>query len=117
VWVRVSTVSVFLLFFFFQAEDGIRDWSVTGVQTCDLPIWFVDVPLSAVLTARKPQLVTVLANVRDPGNAGTVMRTSDAAGADGESEGAPCSGGGRGGERGSGQGGEGGETWRERVHV
>src|SRR5438093_8514794 len=26
------------LFFFFQAEDGIRDWSVTGVQTCALPI-------------------------------------------------------------------------------
>src|SRR5258706_1530004 len=24
-------------FFFFQAEDGIRDWSVTGVQTCALP--------------------------------------------------------------------------------
>src|SRR5258706_956065 len=24
--------------FFFQAEDGIRDWSVTGVQTCALPI-------------------------------------------------------------------------------
>src|SRR3989339_1937784 len=23
---------------FFQAEDGIRDWSVTGVQTCALPI-------------------------------------------------------------------------------
>src|SRR5258706_9166947 len=28
-----------LLFFFFQAEDGIRDWSVTGVQTCALPIY------------------------------------------------------------------------------
>src|SRR5258706_1550795 len=28
-----------LFFFFFQAEDGIRDWSVTGVQTCALPIW------------------------------------------------------------------------------
>src|SRR5437762_4775472 len=28
----------FLLFFFFQAEDGIRDTSVTGVQTCALPI-------------------------------------------------------------------------------
>src|SRR5262249_60112519 len=28
------------VFFFFQAEDGIRDWSVTGVQTCALPIWF-----------------------------------------------------------------------------
>ena len=26
------------IFFFFQAEDGIRDWSVTGVQTCALPI-------------------------------------------------------------------------------
>src|SRR5438093_902071 len=25
-------------YFFFQAEDGIRDWSVTGVQTCALPI-------------------------------------------------------------------------------
>src|SRR5262249_59792563 len=24
--------------FFFQAEDGIRDWSVTGVQTCAIPI-------------------------------------------------------------------------------
>src|SRR5262249_57661918 len=24
--------------FFFEAEDGIRDWSVTGVQTCALPI-------------------------------------------------------------------------------
>src|SRR2546430_3671439 len=26
-------------FFFFQAEDGIRDLTVTGVQTCALPIW------------------------------------------------------------------------------
>ena len=25
-------------FFFFQAEDGIRDYDVTGVQTCALPI-------------------------------------------------------------------------------
>src|SRR5437762_4424278 len=33
-------VFVFLfLFFFFQAEDGIRDTSVTGVQTCALPIY------------------------------------------------------------------------------
>src|SRR6266568_8298164 len=28
----------FFLFFFFQAEDGIRDGTVTGVQTCALPI-------------------------------------------------------------------------------
>src|SRR2546427_4943855 len=27
------------LFFFFQAEDGIRDLTVTGVQTCALPIF------------------------------------------------------------------------------
>src|SRR6266536_3797779 len=27
------------VFFFFQAEDGIRDPLVTGVQTCALPIW------------------------------------------------------------------------------
>src|SRR5437870_13808094 len=28
-----------LCVFFFQAEDGIRDGHVTGVQTCALPIW------------------------------------------------------------------------------
>src|SRR5689334_23482850 len=28
----------FFFFFFFQAEDGIRDGTVTGVQTCALPI-------------------------------------------------------------------------------
>src|SRR2546429_9706784 len=28
-----------LFFFFFQAEDGIRDVAVTGVQTCALPIY------------------------------------------------------------------------------
>src|SRR5688500_19404859 len=27
------------MFFFFQAEDGIRDYKVTGVQTCALPIF------------------------------------------------------------------------------
>jgi RNA methyltransferase, TrmH family len=43
---------------------------------------FVDVPLAALAGAR-PRLVAVLANVRDPGNAGTVLRTADAAGADG----------------------------------
>src|SRR2546430_13724620 len=28
-----------VVFFFFQAEDGIRDLTVTGVQTCALPIY------------------------------------------------------------------------------
>src|SRR5438445_1399976 len=32
-------LSVCYFFFFFQAEDGIRDIGVTGVQTCALPIW------------------------------------------------------------------------------
>src|ERR1039457_7715817 len=35
--VRVLWLSFF--FFFFQAEDGIRDYKVTGVQTCALPIY------------------------------------------------------------------------------
>lgn len=43
---------------------------------------FIDVPL-AVLTGARPRLVAVLASVRDPGNAGTITRTADAAGADG----------------------------------
>src|SRR2546426_8608151 len=32
-------VVIILFFFFFQAEDGIRDYKVTGVQTCALPIF------------------------------------------------------------------------------
>src|SRR6185437_9390955 len=49
------------------------------LAVCD----FVDVPLAAVAAARPaPKLVALLANVRDPGNAGTVLRTADAAGAD-----------------------------------
>ena len=43
---------------------------------------FVDVPLARV-TASAPTLAVILANVRDPGNAGTVLRTADAAGAGG----------------------------------
>src|SRR2546428_6145866 len=36
---RFHETSCFLcIFFFFQAEDGIRDLIVTGVQTCALPI-------------------------------------------------------------------------------
>src|SRR5438046_5511299 len=34
-----GSVASFSTCFFFQAEDGIRDWSVTGVQTCALPIF------------------------------------------------------------------------------
>src|SRR5690606_39833787 len=34
----LAVVLSVILFFFFQAEDGIRDFHVTGVQTCALPI-------------------------------------------------------------------------------
>src|SRR2546427_9436922 len=33
------TIRLSYFFFFFQAEDGIRDLTVTGVQTCALPIY------------------------------------------------------------------------------
>src|SRR5256885_7523604 len=36
-------------FFFFQAEDGIRDYKVTGVQTCALPICSVAIAVAYVL--------------------------------------------------------------------
>src|SRR5437762_11254752 len=37
--VLVRSICVSAFCFFFQAEDGIRDTSVTGVQTCALPIF------------------------------------------------------------------------------
>src|SRR5260221_7698402 len=56
------------VFFFFQAEDGIRDHCVTGVQTCALPI-FTEMDLDEVL-ARRPQLALVdeLAHTNAPGS-------------------------------------------------
>src|SRR2546427_4523424 len=37
-FLRLYRTFEFLFVFFFQAEDGIRDLTVTGVQTCALPI-------------------------------------------------------------------------------
>src|SRR5436309_1577020 len=51
----------FLVFFFFQAEDGIRDFHVTGVQTCALPIWIMD--LAAGPTA---MAAWALGEIHDP---------------------------------------------------
>src|SRR5256885_5606094 len=42
-------------FFFFQAEDGIRDYKVTGVQTCALPI-SVRAPFTGVVIAKAAQV-------------------------------------------------------------
>jgi TrmH family RNA methyltransferase len=47
------------------------------VAVCRVPTVAIE-----VLLARRPRLVCVLAEVRDPGNAGTVLRGADAAGAD-----------------------------------
>src|SRR5690606_40971868 len=46
------------LIFFFQAEDGIRDFHVTGVQTCALPIYAE--PIEATASKRKATLKPVL---------------------------------------------------------
>src|SRR2546430_7816930 len=47
-WPGRTSLRMILCFFFFQAEDGIRDLTVTGVQTCALPIsalvYFVMLP-------------------------------------------------------------------------
>src|SRR2546422_2921330 len=54
-WIRftcdVLSITRFF-FFFFQAEDGIRDVAVTGVQTCALPI-YLDLALLKGLRERK----------------------------------------------------------------
>src|SRR2546430_10045860 len=48
-----ADVIIFSYFFFFQAEDGIRDLTVTGVQTCALPIsrWVVSTKAFSAMSA------------------------------------------------------------------
>src|SRR3989339_845726 len=38
-YLSITNASCLRFIYFFQAEDGIRDLIVTGVQTCALPIW------------------------------------------------------------------------------
>jgi RNA methyltransferase, TrmH family len=75
------------------AQQGIAVCGVSGEVMAELAqtvtpqgllavCRFIDVALAELIAAR-PRLVAVLANVRDPGNAGTVLRTADAAGAQG----------------------------------
>src|SRR5439155_12859574 len=44
---------LFQYFFFFQAEDGIRDGHVTGVQTCALPISAIHCDVNDVRVAQR----------------------------------------------------------------
>src|SRR5207249_8304808 len=58
-------------FFFFQAEDGIRDRNVTGVQTCALPIWAPQRPQALAPNLPRLQFVALVVLVpavldRDP---------------------------------------------------
>src|SRR5260370_5275094 len=57
-----------VLFFFFQAEDGIRDSSVTGVQTCALPIYSLFMRRGRVLliAAVATSVIGVLSCGREP---------------------------------------------------
>src|SRR2546426_6454098 len=68
-----------IFFFFFQAEDGIRDYKVTGVQTCALPILFVTaralleakdsvvaLPASAISYAPYGDSVFIVEDVKGP---------------------------------------------------
>src|SRR2546427_6353463 len=59
---RSIFVILMFFFFFFQAEDGIRDLTVTGVQTCALPIF---TPLAkGWITARARAVAGEAMNVR-----------------------------------------------------
>ncbi|QEU95570.1 TrmH family RNA methyltransferase [Streptomyces kanamyceticus] len=63
-------------------EDVVADISTTVTPQGLVGVCrFVDTPFEEILAAR-PKLVAVLAHVRDPGNAGTVLRCADAAGAE-----------------------------------
>src|SRR5690606_41033971 len=51
-------------FFFFQAEDGIRDFHVTGVQTCALPIYGTRGPPLRRSRSRSPEPPLLRATLR-----------------------------------------------------
>src|SRR2546423_14745051 len=64
---RSSGRCIIMIFFFFQAEDGIRDKLVTGVQTCALPTLSLADPAYTLRVGRRPfaQRRAVLAATRE----------------------------------------------------
>src|SRR5689334_23970328 len=60
----------FIFFFFFQAEDGIRDGTVTGVQTCALPIY-----AGVEITGRSRAGGETLTVTRDSSSEGITLRS------------------------------------------
>src|SRR2546430_10375300 len=67
---RMCAVVIWALFFF-QAEDGIRDLTVTGVQTCALPISAADFARTKRIYAKQVELVGLLHRAGVPILAGT----------------------------------------------
>src|SRR2546430_17713696 len=65
-------------FFFFQAEDGIRDLTVTGVQTCALPISLLDAQLRRVSIVATFVTLTLalLALGKGPAQSGFVLSST-----------------------------------------
>src|SRR2546429_3171626 len=67
------------IFFFFQAEDGIRDVAVTGVQTCALPIFDSSkrsgsMPAEPPRVALRPNLPAVEQSVRSRSDAPSLWK-------------------------------------------
>src|SRR5205807_7347674 len=62
--------------FFFQAEDGIRDYKVTGVQTCALPIYLLEDGLNVTIDL-KADSVEIEGAARDVARAEQVFSDYD----------------------------------------
>src|SRR5438034_9815901 len=62
----MSSIFVSFFVFFFQAEDGIRDHCVTGVQTCALPIFKKELAIALKYYAGRP-VIERLERVSKPG--------------------------------------------------
>src|SRR5437773_3624240 len=69
-----------MILFFFQAEDGIRDRDVTGVQTCALPIsacFYRSGALRVLPTAEHPQVLLSSSATADPAGAPLAVARSE----------------------------------------
>src|SRR5690606_35964825 len=83
--VMLNYVPARLIGFFFQAEDGIRDFHVTGVQTCALPIstaamFYIDQQTIDYLklTGREPEQVALVENyAKTTGLWADALKTAD----------------------------------------
>src|SRR5438094_5376385 len=71
---RSAAGNILISIFFFQAEDGIRDRTVTGVQTCALPISEAGRCTYLARDARRIRAATGLRNVRQTAQAMWVRR-------------------------------------------